>query len=418
MVIKKNDNEKYQAAAGELREAAQGEDGAAFEAAAMRFAAAIEQSILAEAQQLAAADADAALLAARGVRQLTSAERKYYNAVIGAMRDAHPMQALANLDVAMPETVIDQIFDDLETEHPLLAAIDFRNVGGVGRWLMNTNEEQKATWSALTAEIVKELSSGFKEIDVAQNKLSAFLPVSKAMLDLGPEWLDRYVRAVLAEALSLGLEDGVINGRGQNANIHEPIGMIRDMSASVSQSDGYAAKTAIAVTALDAATYGGLLATLSQTEKGIQRKVNNVILVVNPVDYFKKIMPATTYLTPGGAYVNNVLPFPTEIIQSSCMTEGRAVIGIGDKYLFVGGIGKDGITAFSDEVHFLEDERVYLSKLYGHGQPKDNNSFLLLDISGLEPVTLKVTNVTPAADNANGENGGASESGGAETPAA
>lgn len=398
MALKKNNDERYQAAASALREAAQGEDGAAFEQAAMAFAGAIEQRVLAEALQLATHGATELALAERGVRQLTAAEKNYYNAVIGAMRDTHPQQALNNLNVVMPETIVDRVFEDLKTAHPLLAAINFRNVGGVGKWLLNTNAEQKATWDSLTAEIVKELASGFKEIDVAQNKLSAFLPISKAMLDLGPEWLDRYVCTVLAEALALGLEGGIINGRGQNSNIHEPVGMIRDMTAAVDQTNGYAAKTAVTVTALDAATYGELLATLAQTENGTQRAVNRVILVVNPFDYFRRVMPATTYMTPNGAYVNNVLPYPTEIIQSSCVAEGQAIIGLADKYIFVGGAGKEGISAYSDEVRFLEDERVYLAKLYGHGQPTDNNAFLLLDISGLEPLTLNVKLAGETAD--------------------
>ena len=38
----------------------------------------------------------------------------------------------------------------------------------------------------------------------------------------------------------------------------------------------------------------------------------------------------------------------------------------------------------------LEDERVYLTKLYGHGEPVDNNAFLVLDISKLKPAVLKV----------------------------
>ena len=53
-------------------------------------------------------------------------------------------------------------------------------------------------------------------------KLTAFLPVGKAMLDLGPVWLDRYVRAVLADAAALGLEEGLINGTGKDM----PIGMV------------------------------------------------------------------------------------------------------------------------------------------------------------------------------------------------
>lgn len=54
------------------------------------------------------------------------------------------------------------------------------------------------------------------------------------------------------------------------------------------------------------------------------------------------------------------------------------------------GTGKSGKLEYSDDYRFLEDERVYLVKLYGHGEPLDNNAFLLCDISGLEPAVQAV----------------------------
>ena len=54
------------------------------------------------------------------------------------------------------------------------------------------------------------------------------------------------------------------------------------------------------------------------------------------------------------------------------------------------GTAKSGKIEYSDQYHFLEDERVYLTKLYGHGEPLDNNAFLVLDITNLKPAILKV----------------------------
>ena len=336
---------------------------------------------------------DVNVLAQRGLRQLTSEENKYYQKVIEAMKTSNPKQALSNLDVVMPKTIIEDVFEDLTASHPLLEAIDFQNAGAVTEWLLNANTDQLATWSPLCAEIVKELTSGFKKIDLSQNKLSAFIPVCKAMLDLGPVWLDRYVRAILSEALYLGLEDGILNGKGQTANLHEPIGMRKDMSKAVDPSTGYADKAKVAMTSLDPISYGQILANLSKTENGHNRVVQSVILVVNPKDYLTKIMPATTPRATDGTYTYNVFPFPTTVIQSSRMPENEAIIGIGNRYLMAAGTGKSGKIEYSDEYRFLEDERVYLTKFYGHGQPKDNNSFELLDITNLEPTIQKVITV-------------------------
>ena len=71
--------------------------------------------------------ADSQVLAVRGVRQLTSKERDYYQKLSEAMRAKDPKQAVTNLDVVMPETVVDAVFDELQTSHPLLSHIQFMN---------------------------------------------------------------------------------------------------------------------------------------------------------------------------------------------------------------------------------------------------------------------------------------------------
>lgn len=72
------------------------------------------------------------------------------------------------------------------------------------------------------------------------------------------------------------------------------------------------------------------------------------------------------------------------------------------KLYFMGsGIENDGRILYSDDYHFLEDERVYLIKMYGHGFPVDNNAFVVFDISELKPAVYRVEQVT--YDTANGE---------------
>lgn len=90
------------------------------------------------------------------------------------MRSTDPKQALNDVEVVMPETIIDSVFDELQTNHPLLSKLNATTVTGLTRMMMNTNGEQKAAWGKLTAKIIEELTSGFKEVDVTQEKLSAF----------------------------------------------------------------------------------------------------------------------------------------------------------------------------------------------------------------------------------------------------
>ena len=68
------------------------------------------------------------------------------------------------------------------------------------------------------------------------------------------------------------------------------------------------------------------------------------------------------------------------------------------RYFLGGGVGNNGRILYSDDYHFLEDERVYLIKLYAAGFAKDNNSFIVFDISGLQPAYYKVETVESVTD--------------------
>lgn len=374
----------------QVAQALGGDDQKALDQAMAAFAGSIQEQVLSEAKAWAESQMnamDAGILSARGVRQLTSEENRYYQKVIEAMRSTSPKQALAELDVVMPKTTIDAVFEDLVDQHPLLSAVSFQNTSGLIEMLVNTGSKQLATWSPLTDAVTKELIGGFKKVKMDLNKLSAFLPVAKAMLDLGPAWLDRYVRTVLQEALYLGLEEAIINGTGKDM----PIGMNRQVGEGVTVTGGvYPEKATVPLKSLDPVAYGTLLAGMSKTPNGHARSVERVIMVVNPNDYLTKIMPATTIRAADGTYVSNVFPFPTTVIQSVQVPENRAIIGLGDRYFMGVGTGQSGKLEYSDEYRFLEDERVYLVKLYGHGEPLDNNAFVYADISGLEPAVQQV----------------------------
>lgn len=343
---------------------------------------------------------DTQVLAVRGVRQLTSKERDYYQRLSEAMRAKDPRQAVNNLDLVMPETVVDAVFDELQTSHPLLSHIQFMNTRGAIRMMMNTNGYQTAAWGPLCSEVVQELTSGFKEVDTSLLKLAAILPVCKAMLELGPEWLDNFVRQVLYEAFANGLEAGIVAGNGNN----QPIGMNRQVGDNVTVTGGvYPVKSPITVNDLSPTTVGNLLALMAVDPNGKARVIRDVILVVHPVDYFQRIMPATTVMGPDGTYRNDVLPYPITVIQSPAVDQGQAIIGIGYKYFAAAGTVRDGRIEYSDDYHFAEDERMYMIKGYANGFPMDNNAFFVLDITGIRPAVWKVEQVTSPTPGTNAD---------------
>lgn len=378
-------NEKIK---NEFHEALKSDDTEKMAQAFADFAESIQESVLEQAKDAAAVEQmDAAAMAARGLRMLTSEEKKYYEKLIGAMQSGDPKQALANLDVTMPKTIIEDVFDSLKAEHELLSVIDFNNTTFVTEWIMNKNGKQKAVWGEITAKIEQELSGEFEKLDMLMYSLTAFMPVAKSMLDLGPVWLDSYVRQVLQDALYVGLEEGIVRGTG----VKMPIGMMKDIDAAHQDDQPYPDKEAIKVTEFSPEAYGGLIGKIAKSRNGRARKVENVIMVVNPVDYWQKVMPATTIMRPDGTYANDVLPYPTKIVQSEEVPEGKAVLGIAGQYFMgIGASSKDGVIEYDDSYKFLQRERVYAGHLYGNGKPKDNNAFLVLDISGLQPAKYTV----------------------------
>lgn len=370
----------------------------AFQAAFVELCDKIQESVIQEARGIVE-EADQRVLSERGVSQLTSKEREYYQKLIEAMKSPSPKQAVENLDVVMPFTIIDRVFEELTTNHPLLSKIQFVSVTGLTRIMMNTNGYQKAAWGKLCAEIIQELTSGFREVDVTLDKLSAFLPVCKAMLDLGPEWLDRYVRQVLYEALANGMEDGIVNGTGKDM----PIGMMKQVGDEVTVKGGvYPDKAPIRITKFDDVQLGKLASIMAINDKGQQRTVDALIMVVNPSDYFAKVLPAIQRPAPGGGFVST-LPFTIDVIQSAAVPVNRAVFGMAKLYFAGAGIEKDGRIQYSDEYRFLEDERVYLIKTYAHGFAVDNNAFTVLDITDLQPSYYKVEVVESYKDPENAD---------------
>lgn len=361
----------------------------AFAEAFSEFTDMLQEAVMAEARGMVQA-ADNQILAGRGVRALTSQETTYYEKVIEAMKSKNPQQALTLVDEALPTTVIDAVLEDITEAHPLLDAIDFQNTGILTEIIVSRLDGRfKAVWGKLCSKITEEIYSGLDVINLEQNKLSAFIPVCKAMLEIGPAWIDRYVRAILIEAIANGLEDSIINGTG----IDEPVGMTKDpngvFDGPAAGGTGYPDLVPEALNQITPATYGALIAGLAVGPNNLYRIVSEVLFICNPADYYTKVIPAVMYQQPDGTWVSR-FPFPTKVIQSVHVEANQAILGIGKRYFFGLGTSKGGKIEYSDEYKYLDDERVYLVKLYGDGKPLDSTSFKVLDITNLVPVVPDV----------------------------
>lgn len=347
-------------------------------------------------QDFEMANGDAEILAQRGFRQLTRKEKEYYEKLIEAGKSRNPKQAMTDLiDIeAMPETIIEDVYKDLTTEHPLLSRINFQNVKYLTKWILNDHTVQTAAWGEINSEITEEITSAFKVVEVTQCKLSAFALIEKDMLDLGPAFLDNYIRTFLKEALYCALEKSIISGSGHN----EPIGLTRDIHEGVNYgtTTGYPKKTAVKVKSFLPEEYGPLVAKLAVSEKGRMRTFDKVTLACNQVDYLTKVMPATTVLSGAGVFATNLFPFPTDVIRTNELTTGEALVFLPEEYFMGIGTSKDGTIEYSDDFKFLEDKRTFKIKMHAMGKAFDNTVAVLLDISELDPAYITVLQKTNA----------------------
>ena len=356
----------------------------------------IESDILSQATEFDVTQADKALFAQRGLRVLTSDEESYFKGFIEAGKSGDVEKALTDFSKVLPESEFVAIFEDMKKAHPLLNVVNFVDTAALTKFIMETSEAQKAAWGELNSAITKEIEGSVDVVTLTLNKLTAYMFMSNDMLDLGPVWVEKYVRTLLAEALSLGCEDGIINGTGVKG---QPIGMIRQIGAGVdvNSETGYPEKTPIKITDFSPKTYGNLLSKMAVDEKGKARVLSSLILIVNPADNYQKVMPATTLLRQTG-YERNVFPVETKIVQSAAVASGKAILGVEKKYFFGLGAGTSGGKITADKsFKLLDDLTTFVIKMYGNGRAKDNNIFQYLDISGLKELKYPVqTEALPA----------------------
>lgn len=314
---------------------------------------------------------DAQILSARGQNVLTSEERKFFNEAIefGGFDE----------DSILPVTTQERVFEDLKNEHPLLAAIGLKDLGAVTRYIYSDPTKAYA-WGNLFGEIKGQVSTAFREEQIGQLKLTAFAVIPKDMLDLGPEWVERYVRELLVESYSVGLEYGLVNGRGQAQS--EPIGLMKNVDADTG---AVTDKTSEGTLTFAPSQFGEVVAgelhdvikALSVDEKGKARKVlGKVAMIVNPVDAIS-VQARNTIQTANGQWVT-ALPYNIEVIESEEIEEKKALFFVKGEYLaaIAGGYKLNKF----DQTLAMEDAMLYTIKQFANGKPKDNKTALLYDL--------------------------------------
>ncbi|MFD1416807.1 phage major capsid protein [Oceanobacillus jeddahense] len=320
-------------------------------------------------------NADAMVMSQRGQNVLTSEESKFFNAVIeeGGFKDKD----------TLPKTTQERIFEDIVNDHPLLQAIGIQNLGAVTEFIYSNDPTGQSVWGDLFGGIQGQLNATFRKEKITQLKLTAFVPIAKDMLKLGPAWVERYVRTIIVEAMRAGLERGYVAGRGSAQS--EPIGLLKEVNA-----DTGAVTDKIAEGTL---TFKPGRTTINEL-KGVVKKLSErlkhdgevadrprnvagrIVMVTNPFDTFD-IQANATVQTASGVYTTN-LPFNPIMTESVFVPQGKVLFFVRGEYIAAVGGGVE-VKRYTETLA-LDDADVFIAKQFATGKPKDNNAAQLYDL--------------------------------------
>ncbi|SIQ57715.1 phage major capsid protein, HK97 family [Bacillus cereus] len=379
MVIKFNNfEEKKIAFAKATQEGTAEEQSAALNSMIEALATDVRVDIL---NQVNESMVDRSIMQSRGSNVLTSEEMKFFNAVVqdGGFKDTE----------ILPKTTQERIFDDLVDGHPFLQHVGLENLGAVTEFIYG-DPEGAAVWGPLFGDIQGQLNATFRKEPIAQLKLTAFIPLSNDMLNLGPVWVERYVRTMITEAMAVGLERGFVIGTGKN----EPIGLLKDPSGNVVGGVYPDKKVAGTLTfepgrktINELKNVVKLLAKKLKADGKDADKPKNiagkVVMVTNPFDTFDVQANATT-LNAAGVYVTS-LPFNPTPTESVFVPQGKVLFFVKGEYIAAMG-GTEPIKKF-DQTLALEDATLYIAKQYATGKPKDKYAAQVYELKVAETST-------------------------------
>ncbi|EAC9862512.1 phage major capsid protein [Listeria monocytogenes] len=325
---------------------------------------AMAADIMDQAKKEARQEADQYISASRTDKNITNEEIKFFNDI--------NKEVGYKEETLLPQTVVDEIFEDLTTEHPFLASIGMRTTGLRTKFL-KSETNGLAVWGKIFSEIKGQLDATFSEEESIQNKLTAFVVVPKDLEKFGPVWVKRFVVTQIEEAFAVALESAYIIGDGKD----KPIGLIRKVAKGTAVADGvYPEKTAAGtLTLANSKTTVNELTDVykyhSVKENGHPLNVaGKVTLLVNPTDAWD-VKKQYTSLNANGIYVT-ALPFNLNIIESLFVPEKKAISYVAERYDALVG-GPLDISTFDQTLAF-EDLNLYAAKQFAYGKAKDDKA--------------------------------------------
>ena len=311
--------------------------------------------------------------------QLSENEKKFFEHLkMGAKQSVTANQ----IDIIPVETV-DKTLADIRTEYPILGLINFAPAN-VKHWLTGS-KSGGALWGSLTSALSDsaELSATITGLNIEVSKLYAYCVIPKAIRDLEIGYVEKYFRAILAEAMYDGIAAGYINGDGKVA----PVGILRKVGQT--ESDGtHSAKTVVST--LLGFSPLQMAPVLTALSNGGKRPVRDLHVIANPSDVYGYINPALYGDSVVGGYVQKSF-MPLTVIEEPNIAQGKAAITMPGLYT----MGFSGMKVEEyKETKALDDADLLIAKVYGNGRADDDNTAFIFNPQNLVPYITKVEEVS------------------------
>ncbi|MGY3766940.1 phage major capsid protein [Vagococcus vulneris] len=293
----------------------------------------------------------------------------------------------------LPQTTVDEIFEDLTTEHPILSYIGLKN-NGLRLKFLKSETTGVAVWGKIFGEIKGQLDAAFSEEEDISDKLTAFVVLPKDLDQFGPEWIKRFVKEQIVEANAVALEEGFIIGDGNE----KPVGLNRQVQKGVSITGGVYPEKASSgkLTFKDSRSTVKELTEVfkyhSIKENGKPVNVaGKVVMIVNPVDAWD-VRTQYTFLNANGTYVT-ALPFNLTLIESLAVPVKKAITFVSGRYhaYIAGGLA----IRMYDQTFAMEDLDLYVAKNFVYGKAKDDKTAAVWDLEIDNTVTGDDGKVAP-----------------------
>ncbi len=304
-------------------------------------------------------------------------------------------RSLNGSEVSVPTIMLDVIRENISDYSKLIKYVRLRKVNGKARQPI-FGEIPEAVWTEAT-KYLNELDMSLNSIEVDAFKLGGYISIPNSVLEDGDDIsLAAEIMSAMSEAIGKGIDRAIPYGTG----VKMPLGFITRLTQTEKPVDypenapEWKNLSKSNVLSLDATNktgvefFAALIEMLGRAKpKGA---VGNPVWAMTRQTHLTIMAKALAFNAAAAitAGMNNTMPIVGgDVIEldESIMPENCIAGGYGEKYLLVERGGATLTT--SEHAKFIEDQTVIKSTHRYDGEPISAESFVLVSIDGLAPVT-------------------------------